>query len=108
MEEDKAYYEPLSRMIKQAIDALHQKRITAAGYLERAIQAMEKVVDRTGDDFTEALQHNEEARPYYGLARDIVGSSIDENGEIEAIAAEIGPSASYHFKEQRTRSLVRS
>jgi type I restriction enzyme R subunit len=90
MEEDPAFFSPLSKMIKDAIKAFQQKRISDAEYLEKATEVMDKVTNRSGDNLPDALANNEEARPYYGIFKQVAGICLDENDNKEEISADLG------------------
>ena len=55
MEEDPAFFSPLSKMIKDAIKAFQQKRISDAEYLEKATEVMDKETNRSGDNLPDAF-----------------------------------------------------
>lgn len=67
MEEDPAFYEKFSKLIQQAIDDFHAKRISDLEYLNRSEDIRDKVVTRRHDDMPAVLEGNDDAMAYYGV-----------------------------------------
>ncbi|MDC6350469.1 HsdR family type I site-specific deoxyribonuclease [Zeaxanthinibacter sp. PT1] len=70
MEDDPIYYKKLSQLIKETIEAYHQKRIEEAEYLKRARQLEEKFHHGRSDDAPEALKGKEAALAFYNFSKD--------------------------------------
>ncbi len=69
MGEDPAFYEKFSKLIQQAIEDFHAKRISDLEYLNRAVDIRDKVVTRRHDDMPAILEDNENAMAYYGVLK---------------------------------------
>lgn len=89
MEEDPAFYEKFSKLIQQAIDDFHAKRISDAEYLKRVADYRDKVKTRKHDDMPDAIDGNGHAMAVFGIIRpyfDEVGDKL-KSDEIAADAA---------------------
>lgn len=67
MDEDPAFYKKFSEMLKEAIHAYEEHRITEADYLHMAQEIMDSVISHTDKDIPAELQNHEIAKAFYGL-----------------------------------------
>ncbi|MCI0338041.1 MAG: HsdR family type I site-specific deoxyribonuclease [Acidobacteria bacterium] len=71
MDEDPFFYRRFSKILEDVIQAWREKRISDAEYLNKVIEIMNAVRDRTGDDLPEELQNHDVAKAFYGVINDI-------------------------------------
>ena len=71
MEEDPIYYKKLAELIKETIQAYHQKRLDEAEYLRKAKELADKFHNGRTDDAPKELANNEVALAFYDLGKDI-------------------------------------
>jgi len=71
MDEDPVFYRKFSKVLQEAIDAYRQKRISELEYLNRAMEAMNAVLGRTGDSLPPALQGRDVAKAFYGVVNEV-------------------------------------
>jgi type I restriction enzyme R subunit len=76
MGEDPVFYQKFSDMLQKVIDDFRAKRISENEYLTKAIDVMNSVVNRTGDDIPDVLDGHEVAKAYYGIAQHYLSESI--------------------------------
>jgi type I restriction enzyme, R subunit len=86
MEEDPVFYRRFSKSIDDVIQAWRDKRISDADYLNSAIEIMNSVRDRTGDDLPDELQNSDSARALYGIVRDTLARWKDSLPNLEMIS----------------------
>ncbi len=89
MDEDPAFYEKFSKMLRDVIDAWRKKRLTDAEYLAKVRDLEERVRTRTGDDVPERVAHSDAAKAFYGLVREILQGHLEDNAETRELAADI-------------------
>jgi len=92
MEEDPVFYRQFSEMIKQAIQAYRNGVLEAAEYLTQVAQHMHAVMNRTGDDLPEVLEHEEVAKAYYGVINEKIGEAAGEE-KAKALSEKLGEAA---------------
>ena len=68
MDSDPAFYKKFSQLIREAIEAYEQGRLSDNEYLERMLQFKEDVLNHTDSDLPTELEHNNAAKAYYGIA----------------------------------------
>jgi type I restriction enzyme R subunit len=71
MDDDPIYYRKLADLIKEAIAAYHEKRLSEAEYLERVKSYENKFHHGRQDDAPPRLRGNETALAFYDFSRDI-------------------------------------
>ena len=71
LDDDPIYYRKLGELIKEAIAAYHENRISEAEYLERVKNYEDKFHHGRQDDAPEALRGNDTALAFYDFSRDI-------------------------------------
>ncbi len=71
MEEDPIYLKKLAELIREAIDAYHQKRISEAEYLERVRNHEAQFFNGRADDAPAELKANPSALAFYDFSRTI-------------------------------------
>jgi type I restriction enzyme, R subunit len=86
MEEDQVFYRRFSKSIDEMIQAWRDKRISDADYLNNAIEIMNSVRDRTGDDLPDELQNSDPAKAFYGVVNDALARWKDSLPNLEMIA----------------------
>jgi type I restriction enzyme, R subunit len=70
MDEDPVFYRRFSKILQEAIDAYREKRISEVVYLNRATEAMNAVLSRTGDELPAALHGKDVAKAFYGVVNE--------------------------------------
>ena len=68
MDSDPAFYKKFSQLIREAIEAYEQGRLSDNEYLERMLQFKEDVLNHTDSELPAELEHNNAAKAYYGIA----------------------------------------
>lgn len=68
MDSDPAFYKKFSQLIREAIEAYEQGRISENEYLEKMLRFKEDVLNHTDSDLPAELEHNNAAKAYYGIA----------------------------------------
>ncbi len=86
MEEDPAFYRKFSELLKSAIDAFRQGRISAQEYFVRATESMIAVRDRIADGIPERLRAEDDARAYYGRIHELVRQHLEASSPQEPAA----------------------
>ena len=89
MDEDPAFYDKFSKMLRDVIEAWRKKRLSDAEYLAKVREIEERVRTRTGDDVPELIEHSDAAKAYYGLVRQSVDGILDDTPENRGLAAKI-------------------
>jgi type I restriction enzyme R subunit len=79
MEEDPAFYKKFSDMLKEAIKAFEEQRISEVQYLTIAKNAMEAVLSHTDKDIPDVLQNRDVARAFYGLTIETLSDFMKED-----------------------------
>lgn len=69
MQEDPVYYKKLADLIKETIEAYHQKRIDETEYLRQAKGFENEFINGVRDDAPEALQGNEAGLAFYNFSK---------------------------------------
>ena len=69
MQEDPVYFKKLAELIKETIEAYHQKRIDETEYLRRAQELEAEFFNGRRDDAPEALQGNEAGLAFYNFSK---------------------------------------
>ena len=72
MEKDPAFYTKFSKMLRDVLEALQQKRMEAIEALEKIKDIATKVATHTDDSIPEELVTRDMARRYYGVIREEV------------------------------------
>ena len=68
MDSDPAFYKKFSQLIREAIEAYEQGRLSDNEYLEKMLQFKEDVLNHTDSELPAELEHNNAAKAYYGIA----------------------------------------
>jgi type I restriction enzyme R subunit len=88
MDDDPAFYKKFSQMLKDAIEAYIQKRISEVEYLNKASSIMDSVLTHTDKDIPVVLANKEAAKAYYGLVLESFETKIKDETTRRAIAVE--------------------
>lgn len=67
MDSDPAFYKKFSQLIREAIEAYEQGRLTDSEYLETMMQYMDDVLNHTDSELPAELEHNNAAKAYFGI-----------------------------------------
>jgi type I restriction enzyme R subunit len=89
MDEDPAFYERFSKMLRDVIDAWRKKRLSDAEYLHQVRDIEEHVRTRTGDEVPERVGRSDAAKAYYGLVRDVLKDHAGEDEAARELSADI-------------------
>ena len=90
MEEDPAFYKKFSEMLKEAIRAYAERRISEAEYLKLAKDVEEAVLNRTGSDIPESLKSREVAHAFYGITFESIKAKLRDEQIARSIASDAG------------------
>jgi type I restriction enzyme R subunit len=86
MEEDPAFYKKFSEMLKEAIKAFEEHRISEVQYLAVAKNVMEAVLSHTDKDIPAILQNRDVARAFYGLTLESLTEFIQDESIRKSIS----------------------
>lgn len=87
LQEDKAFYRRFSELLKEAILAFREERISANEYLGQVVKIRDNVLNRTGDEIPEKLKNHDVAKAYFGLLRETLSRFEKEQDKFEDILA---------------------
>lgn len=79
MEDDPVFYKKFSKLLQEVIDAYREKRISDSEYLQKAMNIMNSVQNRTGDEVPHKLTDKDIAKAFYGIAKEIF-IAIEKDG----------------------------
>ena len=68
MDSDPAFYKKFSQLIREAIEAYEQGRLSDNEYMEKMLQFKEDVLNHTDSELPAELEHNNAGKAYYGIA----------------------------------------
>ena len=88
MDEDPAFYKKFSTMLREAILAYQEQRITEAEYLTTATAIMDAVLSYSDADIPEELRHRDVARAFYGLSSEMLLPKLQDDVLRRQIAVE--------------------
>ena len=97
MGKDPAFYSKFSDMLKDVINALHEKRIKDIEALDQVNDISNKVVMKTGDGIPEKLINKNMARRYYGVINAELDKFEVSEDVVGDIALEIDEKISQHM-----------
>jgi type I restriction enzyme R subunit len=86
MEEDPVFYRRFSKSLDEVMQAWRDKGISDADYLNSAIEIMNSVRDRTGDDLPDELQSSARAKAFYGIINDALAHWRDSLPNPETVS----------------------
>jgi type I restriction enzyme, R subunit len=89
MQEDPAFYKRFSELLEAAIKSYREERISANEYLRLAMQYMDAVLNRTGDEIPAKLKANEIAKAFFGTIKEILPKNDSTPMENDAAIADI-------------------
>ncbi|MFP5080114.1 type I restriction endonuclease subunit R [Pedobacter sp. JCM 36344] len=89
MEEDPAFYKKFSEMLKDAIKAYEEQRITESQYLNKVKDIMGSVLSHTDSDIPETLVDKDVAKAFYGVTKELLTSKVSDTKILNIISAEI-------------------
>lgn len=90
MEEDPAFYKRFSELLKEAIRAYEERRISEAEYLRKSQEIEESVLNRTGSDIPEGLRERTIAQAFYGITFEFIKLQVPDENVARSIAADAG------------------
>ncbi|MCX6132625.1 MAG: HsdR family type I site-specific deoxyribonuclease [Ignavibacteriales bacterium] len=79
MDEDPAFYKKFSEMLKEAIRAYEQHRLSEAQYLVKTKEIMDAVISHTDKDIPSELLNHDIARAFYGICSTGLESKIQDD-----------------------------
>ncbi|HRE97981.1 MAG TPA: DUF3387 domain-containing protein, partial [Flavobacteriales bacterium] len=88
MDEDPAFYKKFSEMLKDAIKAYEDQRITESQYLSRVNEIMNAVLSRTDSDIPAALNGHDVAKAFYGLSMEALNEKLTDKKVKKEIAVQ--------------------
>ncbi|MBA3647458.1 MAG: type I restriction endonuclease subunit R [Chitinophagales bacterium] len=89
-EEDPAFYKKFSDMLKEAIRAYEEKRISEAEYLARTQKIQDAIINHTNEDIPPSLRNHEVAQAFFGITMEIIKEKISDEVTSKEIAADAG------------------
>ena len=78
MDEDPAFYKKFSEMLKEAIHAYEEHRISEVEYLNKSRDIMESVLSHTDKDIPSELINNSVARAFYGICMENLVKDVQD------------------------------
>ena len=90
MDEDPAFYKKFSQMLKEAIHAYEEHRISETEYLGRAKNIMEAVLSHTDIDIPVELRGHDVARAFFGLSEEWLARKLQDETVRRQIAVHCG------------------
>jgi type I restriction enzyme R subunit len=106
MEEDPVFYRKFSKMLKEAIEDYHDKRISEVQYLSRATEAMNSVLNRTGDNLPAGLQGRDEAKAFYGVVNEVMEGLELKEDAVPYRTANVAADMALQIDEEIRKRLV--
>ncbi|GJM35115.1 MAG: DEAD/DEAH box helicase [Saprospiraceae bacterium] len=100
MEEDPAFYKRFSELLKEAIDAYRERRISEAEYLKRVSQIKDNVLHHTGGDIPDVLKSREIAQAFYGVTLEQFKAKVEDATINKEVAANAGLGIDDIIREQ--------
>jgi type I restriction enzyme R subunit len=89
MEEDPAFYKKFSELLKEAIKAYEDQRISESEYLNRVTNIMDSVLTRKDPEVPPILEHREIAKAFYGIAKETLYDKFKDAEMQKAVCADI-------------------
>jgi type I restriction enzyme R subunit len=78
MDEDPAFYKKFSEMLKDAIKAYEEHRISETEFLGKTKEIMETVLSHTDHDIPAELQARDAAKAFFGLSLELLNSKFQD------------------------------
>ncbi len=78
MDEDPAFYKKFSEMLKDAIKAYEEHRISETEFLGKTKEIMETVLSHTDHDIPSELQARDAAKAFFGLSLELLNSKFQD------------------------------
>ena len=72
MEKDHVFYERLSKLLQETLDAYQANRINEKEFLQRATKLKDEALTRTGDELPPSLEGKEEAKAFFGILKKVI------------------------------------
>ena len=88
MREDPAFYRQFSELLKEAIRAFREQRLSDAEYLQRVSKIAERVRNRTVDDIPEALVQRDVAKAFFGVLQEAFSTDTNRAVDLRAITTD--------------------
>lgn len=89
MGEDEVFYKRFSELLKDAIRAFREGRISDTEYLRRVSEYWQSVVNRTGDKTPRKLDHRDVAKAYFGIIKEVIPEQVFEHKERDELIADM-------------------
>ena len=90
MDEDPAFYKRFSELLKEAIEAYRERRISEVEYLKQVTGIKDHVLTRTGSDIPDALKARVVAQAFYGITLEQFKPKIEDEALAKDIATTSG------------------
>ena len=88
MDEDPAFYKKFSELLKEAIRAYEEQRISEVQYLNKVQDIMNSVLAHTDSDIPEILKSRDIAKAFYGLSMEAFSEKIQDKKIRKEIATQ--------------------
>jgi type I restriction enzyme R subunit len=99
MEEDPAFYKKFSEMLKETIEAHEFGRITDAQKLKKVTEIMNAVLSHTDADIPDSLAGLDEAKAFFGIAKEGLTNKFMDETVLKSISADIAIAADEIIKQ---------
>lgn len=90
MEEDPAFYEKFSVLIKKTLEELKQQRLDDAEYLKRMQKYLKQMRNRSGEDLPAKLKNKEVALAFYGVVLKELTALLGDKAKSQDLAVDAG------------------
>ena len=101
MEKDRAFYERLSTLLQDTLDAYQANRINEIELLQQATKLKNEALTRTGDELPSALEGKEEAKAFFGILKNVLKQKNDLSVEVTNKLADMSIKISEIIEEHR-------
>ena len=81
MEKDRAFYERLSTLLQDTLNAYQENRVNEIELLQQANKLKNEALTRTGDELPSALEGKEEAKAFFGILKTVFEEDNDLSEE---------------------------
>ena len=101
MEKDRAFYERLSTLLQDTLNAYQANRISEVDLLQQANKLKNEALTRTGDKLPSALEGKEEAKAFFGILKTVFEKENDLSEKDINNLADMSIKISEIFEEHR-------
>lgn len=88
MDEDPAFYRKFSELLKDAIKAYEEQRISEVQYLNKVKEIMNAVMSHTDSDIPDSIRNRDVAKAFYGLSLEKLSEKVQDKKVRKEIATQ--------------------